>query len=120
MAFYNDTLYIGCGLEPTVDGQFINGVAKFIAPTYENNCSGSTAITDMEGSATEQLVHLGAGQFLLRGQIAKGSLTIFGATGQLLGQVTISEGTPFDLGVLSPGFYVARLPGGSFQRFVME
>lgn len=120
MAVYNDTLYIGCGLQSVVDGQFINGVAKFIAPAYENNCSGITAIPDAEGIVKEQLVDLGGGQFMMRGQAAKGILKLFGPMGQIVAERSITAGTSFNLGTLSAGLYLARLPEGKVQRIVVE
>jgi len=38
MAFYHDSLYVGCG-GPNADGQLVNGVARFIGSSYQENCA---------------------------------------------------------------------------------
>lgn len=118
MAFYNDTLYVGCGLDAVVDGQPIMGVAKFIAPEFENNCSDPQMISD--ASAIEiRMVGTAAGRYRLSGNQGISSLSVFGPLGQLCMSRPVLGEEEFDLPGLATGVYIARAAQWS-QRFVVE
>ena len=118
MAYYNDTLYAAAWSQ--ADGLPVQGVAKFIAPAFENNCSGTTAVAPVAGGRPLRLVSQGHGSYLLQGFAGRGALEVFGALGQLMAQRTVAGGASFALEGLPTGVCIARLPDGTRQRFVVE
>lgn len=118
MAFYNDTLYVGCWEQ--VDGFPVNGVAKFIAPAFENSCSGNQTVSPLEASAAVRLVDQGTGLFMLQGYRGQGNLRVYSTTGQLVAEHAIQGEGSFNLSGLAPGVYLASLPQGWRQRLVVQ
>lgn len=118
LAFYNDTLYIGCGLDAVVDGQPIKGVAKFIAPEFENNCSDPQTVPIAAAPAV-RLLCAGSGRYRLLGNKGINNLSVFGPLGQLCQSRQVVDEEEFDLPRLATGVYVAR-SGQWSQRLVVE
>lgn len=119
MAFYNDTLYIACGLDAVVDGQSIVGVAKFIAPEFENNCSGGSSVVEATTGSSLSLGQQGRGSFVVRGLVGRGRVTFFDTLGKELASYTATGEMPFTAEGLGNGICVARLPDGTSVRVVL-
>lgn len=117
MAFYNDTLYVGCG--PEADGQFVNGVVKFIASAFENNCSDPQSLIPQPHDTNPRLVVDGAGAYRLLEHHGTSLLEVFGPMGQLLIGRSVQAEEPFTLPGLSAGVFIARTARWQ-QRFVVE
>lgn len=118
MAFYNDTLYIGCGLDAVVDGQQIVGVAKFTAPEFENNCSGNASVLSPNAPDAPRLVALGSGRYRLEGISEGGAVTFLDALGREVAQHVVVGDEVFQVRRLSSGMTLVRLPNGMVQRLV--
>ena len=119
MAFYNDTLYIACGLDAIVDGQQVVGVAKFIAPEFENNCSGNEFVHTISAGSVQSLVPVGGRLYRLEGGPGPARITVFDALGRELIQTTVMPGDVFTLAGAAHGMLFARLPNGGIQRLVV-
>ena len=118
MAFYNDTLYIGCGLDAVVDGQPIGGVAKFVAPAFQNNCSGTAALAETASDQGQRLEALGGGHYRLRGGRA-GTFTFLDATGRLIATHWARPEEVLEMPSSPAGVLIAQLPDGRAQRWVV-
>ncbi|MCB0766632.1 MAG: hypothetical protein KDB95_05430 [Flavobacteriales bacterium] len=117
MAFFNDTLHIACGLDAVVDGQPIVGVAKFVAPAFENNCSGDTGIPDPNGQAPLRLASHGSG-YLLLGHESRAALAVRNVLGQEQLTVEMDASGYFELPASVTGAFVICLADGRCVRSV--
>ncbi|HNR55689.1 MAG TPA: hypothetical protein PKJ19_11000 [Flavobacteriales bacterium] len=117
MAIYNDTLYIACGLDAVVDGQPIVGVAKFVAPAFENNCSGDTGIPAPSGPPPLRLVRQGSGYRLL-GHDGRAAFAVRNVLGQELQRVPVDGSGYFELPPSVTGAIVICLADGRCIRSV--
>lgn len=118
MAFYNDTLYIGYGLNAVVDGQQIKGIAKFIAPAFENNCSGNNGLSEGVGVGRIHIVRQGSG-FVLQGHRGRSTLEFRNLMGQLIGHMTVSGEEVFEPPRGASGVCLVLLPDGRCERLVL-
>jgi len=113
MAFYNDTLYIGCGLDAVVDGDQIVGIAQFVAPAFENNCSGSTSVATNNHTANASIQPLGGGRFRVNGPMPNGIIAFVDALGRTVVQHAYRGEEVFQVsGSLATGIYVLVAPSG--------
>jgi hypothetical protein len=48
IGFLSDTLYVTCGL--TIDGVDVGGMARFIGPSYTEDCEQFASLADVDGS----------------------------------------------------------------------
>ena len=116
MAFYNDTLYIGCGLDAVVDGQQIVGIAQFVAPEFENHCSGDVSVAAIGEHATARLQALGGGRFRVDGTMPNGMVTFLDALGRVTANHAYRGEEVFEVAGLPSGIYFVLLPDGSKLR----
>ena len=116
MAFYNDTLYIGCGLNATVDGQPITGIAQFVAPEFENHCSGDVSVAANNERTSARLQALGGGRYRVVGTLPNGVLTFMDDLGRTIGYHSYHGEALFEVAGLPSGLHLVRLPDGSVLR----
>lgn len=116
MAFYNDTLYVGCGLDAVVDGQPIVGVAKFVAPAFQNHCSGDVSVAGAREPSTAVLQALGGGRFRVQGELLNGTITVTDALGRTVLRSAHATGSVSELYVPPGGIYLFILPSGQVLR----
>lgn len=121
MAFYHDTLYVGCG--PNIDGQSVNGVARFIGSTYQENCA---EVGIAEATRSEDALHVLAprpGTIVLTG-LSDGphELRIYDAEGRvvLMKQVFSASGQTNEIDVQQYGsaLYIVRVDGLQTAKFI--
>ncbi|MBL7951331.1 MAG: hypothetical protein JNM62_06385 [Flavobacteriales bacterium] len=116
MAFYNDTLYIGCGLDAVLDGQPITGIAQFIAPEFSNHCSGDVSVAAINVARTARIQPLGGGRFRVEGILPNGTITFVDALGRVIAQHAYHGEEVFEVAGLASGIHLVLLPNGSTLR----
>ncbi len=80
--FFHDTLFIGCGAN--ADGQLVNGVARFIGSSYQEECA-TTGISESETDVGLQVLSPRPGTIVLSG-LSDGEhvLRVYDAQGRLV------------------------------------
>jgi hypothetical protein len=113
LAFLNDTLFATCW--DVADGQFVNHLARFIAPAYEGNCSVPMS-TFEEVAQSVEVVPLGDGRYVLRGGHGVLQLRLRNMLGQVLAESRVSSDQPFRFDGLASGIYVLDIPSVGVAR----
>lgn len=110
MDFYHDTLFVACGT--TLDGNTVNGTAKFIGSQYETECSGPVGIVD-HGESQAILYPNPASDLvtLTFGARMFSRYDLFDARGNIVRQGAVPDGESLVLSLVSvaPGAYALRL-----------
>lgn len=117
IAFLNDTMFAACW--DTADGQPVNHLAKFIAPTYEGNCSVPMTV-DGTGRVHLELETLGDAGYRLRGHSGSSTGYVVDATGRCTAVLNIHGELPFTLPARTPGSYVLHIPGSGSHKLILQ
>ena len=121
MAFYNDTLYIGCG-PAVLDGQPITGIAQFVAPEFENHCSGDVAVAERASRTFN--AWWADGNLHVHGVNEGGTVQCFAADGRIVLVDRLQPGhmagvQVLNLGSMATGIYVLVAPSGERSTFLL-
>lgn len=110
MDFYSDTLFVACGT--TLDGNTVNGTAKFIGSQYETDCSGPVGMVVHEESGVILYPNPASDLITLEfGECRFTRYQLFDARGNAVRQGALTAGTSLVLSLMSvaPGAYALRL-----------
>ena len=122
MAFYHDTLYVGCG--PNADGQLVNGVARFIGSSYEEECA-PTAVAEVMPAHGFGILPQGSGGVILTG-LADGShvVQVLDVQGRLLSTRSLRSQSGRSEEMLlrqqSNALYIIRIDGQFAAKYIPD
>jgi len=119
MTFFHDTLYIGCN--QYADGELVNGVARFIGSSYQENCA-TTGIAEAVPVTGMQVLPAGPEAIVLT-HLTDGphALKVYDAEGRLvLDRHVHSSAGRSDEVQLDPGnaLYILRVDGVRTAKFI--
>lgn len=118
MDFYQDTLFVGCGL--MADGDTVRYAAKYIGETYQGPCS--TADVSEPDALGTLIVYPNPVESKLSITIpagAKGIMEVFDAVGRLMMRAP-TRSTILDVSSWEAGIYILRVADFAPTRLVVE
>ena len=118
MAFYKDTLFM-VKFGDTLDGVFVNGVAKFIGESYVGECSGPVAVADVVVAPLEPAIAaVGVDQWVMT-ELSNGryEMTLFDQMGRMMFRRALFSNAGrsdiFSTQNLRSGLYFVQITGHS-------
>ncbi|MBK9147581.1 MAG: T9SS type A sorting domain-containing protein [Flavobacteriales bacterium] len=118
MAFYKDTLFM-VKFGDTLDGVFVNGVAKFIGESYVGECSGPVAVAEVVAAPLEPAIAaVGVDQWVMT-ELSNGryEMTLFDQMGRMMFRKALVSNAGrsdiFSTQHLRSGLYFVQITGHS-------
>lgn len=120
MDFYQDTLFVACGT--TLDGEIVNGTAKFIGEQYESECSGPVGVGGPIPVAGAQVLPNPGHEFCnvtLRGN-QRAIVQVSDALGRSVWTLSVSGGVSMNTVDWPPGTYIITITTSDGARQVLR
>jgi hypothetical protein len=121
MDFYHDTLFVACGT--TLDGDTVNGTAKFIGDDYTTICSGPVNVIEARADLRWSLApNPGTSQLVVIGEVDYGNrLEVCDALGRaILPSQAFTSARPIETASWEPGPYFVSITSSDGSKQVLR
>jgi len=123
MTFYHDSLYVGFGPGPNADGVPVNGVARFIGSSYQENCADAGIAEAVQENGELHVLPIGPASIALSG-LTDGphELQIYDAEGRMIVEKQVHSSADrsdeVDMGPCVSALYIVRVDGVQTAKFI--